>query len=126
MSDRKPENTKPENTKSESIEGEDLMMWTADQLKDLRYRLGWSQAEMARHLECGVEAVFDFETGRSQPSDSHRQILVQIYTNAESNSERVQRRPVAEVIMHDRGLTQIHDFDVIENIASGPHRKNEQ
>jgi hypothetical protein len=41
-----------------------------------------------------------------------RSLVLQIMNQAESNAERVQRVPIAEVMMKDLGLSQIHDFDV--------------
>ena len=89
-------------------------MWTGDGVRHLRYRLGWSQAEMARHLGLDIPTLSGLETGRSAFSDRISNDLVRISQQAESIADRVHRRPLAEVIMRDRQLCQIHDFDVVE------------
>lgn len=92
------------------------MTWTADELRQLRYRLGWSQAEMARCLNLELSTVSQWEAGLVPPQEEHRNQLVRILHQAESNSERIHRRPIAEVIMRDRGLSQIHDMDVLDSL----------
>lgn len=88
------------------------MDWTAEELRHLRYRLGWSQAEMARCLNLELMTVSNFETGRAPVPSELKSSLLRILHQAESNSESVQRRPIAEVIMKTKNLSQIHDYDV--------------
>ncbi|MEK7355001.1 MAG: helix-turn-helix transcriptional regulator [Bdellovibrionota bacterium] len=88
------------------------MNWTAIEIRQLRYRLGWSQAEMARCLKLELSQVSSIEAGRTLLPIEHRSSLLQIMNQAESNAERVQRVPIAEVMMKDLGLSQIHDFEV--------------
>ena len=88
------------------------MNWTSDEIKQLRYRLGWSQAEMARSLKLELTMVASWELGHQPPQEEHRHLLLSIMHQAESNAERVQRRPIAEMMMRTQGLSQIHDFDV--------------
>lgn len=90
------------------------MHWTADEIRKLRYRLGWSQAEMARCLKQEAALISSWEAGRNVPSNECGNLLLSILHQAESNAEKVQRRPIAEVAMHDRGLSQIHDLEVID------------
>ncbi len=92
------------------------MNWTAHEIKQLRYRLGWSQAELARFMKLELAKISAWELGASPPDEQYRSMLAKIYNQAESNAERIQRRPIAEVIMKDRKLSQIHDFDVIDSI----------
>ncbi len=98
------------------------MNWTADELRQLRYRLGWSCAEMARTIGCELEHVMAWEAGRVAPHDAQRNNLLHIYYQAELNAEKVARRPVAEVLMNDRNLAQIHDMDVVDCLADGSLR----
>ena len=94
------------------------MTWTADEIRQLRYRLGWSQAEMARCLQTDLATVMACEAGRQQLADECRATLLNIYHQAESFNERMQRVPVAEAIMKSRGLCQITDFEVIDSLNS--------
>ena len=92
------------------------MIWTADEIRQLRYRLGWSQAEMARCLKLGSSDIVKWELGTFAPANEHKNALLLILQQAESNAERVQRRPIAEVMMRDRGLSQIHDLEVVDSL----------
>jgi transcriptional regulator with XRE-family HTH domain len=90
--------------------------WNAHEIKQLRYRLGWSRAEMARSLNVQLATLNEWEAGAQLPKEDHRHLLLRILHQAESNAERVQRRPLAEVIMRERGWSQIHDLDVLDGI----------
>jgi len=86
--------------------------FTAEEIRQLRYRLGWSQAEMARCLKLELATVSSIESGKATLPVEIRSSLLQIMNQAESNAERTQRVPIAEVLMKDLGLSQIHDFEV--------------
>jgi transcriptional regulator with XRE-family HTH domain len=84
----------------------------AEMVRQIRYRFGWSRAEMARSMNCDVGQVLAWETGRIEPSAAARAQLTLFIAQAETNSQRVQRRPIAELIMETSGLDQIHDSQV--------------
>ncbi|HVK60060.1 MAG TPA: helix-turn-helix transcriptional regulator [Bdellovibrionales bacterium] len=88
------------------------MNFTPEEVRQLRYRLGYSQAEMARHLHVDFSVFSQFEAGKGSLSTELNGMLVRILQQAESLADRTQRGPIAEVIMKDRGLSQIHDFEV--------------
>ena len=67
---------------------------------------------MARHLACDTMTILAFEIGEQSPEGNSRKKLIEILQTAESCRARVQRRAMAEVIMRDRGLQQIHDTDL--------------
>ena len=96
--------------------------WTAEELRQLRYRLGWSRAELARGLGCEVDQISAWEASESSPDSTHRNRLQLYLHQAEMVAENVQRRPVAEVIMNDRGLAQIHENDVIDSLIDAPKK----
>ena len=93
------------------------MNFTAQEIKQLRGRLGWSQAELARQMKTELAQISAWELGAAPLGEQYRSQFAQIYHQAEMNADRVQRRPIAEIIMRDRGLSQIHDFDVLDSIA---------
>ncbi len=92
------------------------MSFNATEIRNLRYRLGWSQAEMARTLGCEGQTIMEWEAGKQTPTDEYRGLLMRFFQNVESNSDKLQRRPVAEVLMAEQGLEQIHDFDVLTTL----------
>jgi transcriptional regulator with XRE-family HTH domain len=91
---------------------ENPMNWTPEEVRQLRYRLGYSQAEMARHLQMEFSAFSKFEAGTTPVPNELKSILIRIMQQAESMADRTQRGPIAEVIMKDRGLSQIHAIDI--------------
>ncbi|MCM2282600.1 MAG: hypothetical protein NDI61_12220 [Bdellovibrionaceae bacterium] len=97
--------------------------WTATELRQLRYRLGWSRAELAHSLGCELAVILDWEASGVPADCVHRNRLLLFMHQTEMIAENVQRRPVAEVIMKERGLAQIHETDVIESLATAPSTK---
>lgn len=75
---------------------------------------------MARRMQIAPEQLVDWETGVFVPGLEHKNALLLILNQAESNAEKVQRRPLAEVIMREQGLSQIHDLEVSEDLRAGP------
>lgn len=84
---------------------------SGDELRKLRYRLGWSQAEMARNLRLELGALAGLERGAATIPAELKVSLVRISQQADSNAECVQRRALAETLMDQRKLAQIHNFD---------------
>ncbi len=94
---------------------------TAEELRQLRYRLGWSQAELARLLNIEMAQISGLESGALAIPHALKSSLVRIMFQADSNALAVQRRPIAEVIMKEKNLSQLHDFDCqFEVVASAP------
>lgn len=77
---------------------------------------------MARTLGCQGQTVMDWESGKVAPTDEYRGLLTRFLQNVESYSDKLQRRPVAEVLMSEQGLEQIHDFDVLSTLESASLR----
>jgi DNA-binding transcriptional regulator YiaG len=98
---------------------ESRVSWTAEEVRMLRYRMGWSRAELARTLECDLAHVHEWERGRRLPDESQCRKLTQFQHQAEQNADSVSRRPVAEALMNDRNLSQIHESEVIDCLANG-------
>lgn len=92
--------------------GHEKMNWTADDVRKLRYRMGWSQAEFALHLHVDLDTVVAWETGKVAPDIPHCNELLKILRKADDYAEKIHRQPIAEVMMRDQGLSQIHDLEV--------------
>ena len=82
-----------------------------DELRRLRYRLGWSQAEMARNLQVEFVELASFESGEALIPVALKSSLNRISQTADANAECTQRRAIAETLMNERNLSQIHNFD---------------
>jgi hypothetical protein len=61
-----------------------------------------------------------WEAGAGRPSEELGKVLQVLQNNVESSSERVQRRPVAELLMAETGQDQIHDSEVLARMEL-PH-----
>ena len=48
---------------------------TPSQIKDLRLKKGWTQAQLAERLECSVATIKDWESGRRNPNKQAKKIL---------------------------------------------------
>ena len=94
------------------------MNLSATELRQLRYRLGWSMAEMARCLKLDLATVHGWESGEAVPNGEQRNLIMNIMSQSEAAAEQVQRRPIAEVAMRERGLSQIHNLDLVETIEA--------
>lgn len=92
--------------------GHEKMNWTASEIRLLRYRMGWSQAELARCLHLDLTTVTGWESGLDQPQGVQCSELLRILHQVEDHSEKMHRLPIAEVIMRDQGLSQVHDLEV--------------
>ena len=88
-----------------------VIEFTNDEMRKLRYRLGWSQAEMARNLKIEMSSMIGLESGSTTIPAEVKSSLVLISYQADSNADRTQRRALAETLMDEQGLSQIHNFD---------------
>lgn len=89
------------------------MSWNSDEIRQLRHRLGWSQAELARRLNLDFATMTSIESGIANLPTELRSNMVRIFHEAEASAEQMIRRPIAEAMMRDRGLSQIHDLEIV-------------
>lgn len=94
-------------------------MFEAAEIRQLRYRMGWTQSEMARTVGCEIELIAAWEQGAAQPAREHETTLVRFMQNAQANAEKLQRLPAAEDLMTRRNLSQIHDSEVLAYLLDG-------
>lgn len=89
------------------------MNWTGDKIKDLRLRLGWSQAELARRLGCRQQTVSEWETGVYLPQNAYSQLLERLLSGLEPAAAQTRARPLAEAVMKNLGVNQV-SAEVVE------------
>lgn len=88
------------------------MIWNGTKLRELRLRIGWSQAEMARQLGCDIELVRDWEFDDPEIPFGHSLSLSVIYSTVESNSELSGQRALSQAVMKNLGVCQIGSHDL--------------
>lgn len=82
------------------------MSFKSDQIQNLRLRLGWSQAELARQLGVDVQRVQQLEHGQ-RPSPSEFAVCQKWWGDLAEICDHVRSAPLAEQLMKDQGLSQV-------------------
>lgn len=79
-------------------------------IRQVRMQLGWSAAEMARHLGCACDLILHWEKELAVPPTEVRQQLHHLQVSASVSATRIAMFPRAEMIMTQQQLAQItHD-----------------
>lgn len=82
-------------------------IWTKEKIRSLRLRLGWSQSDMARRLQCLPEFIESWEKGLQCPETAQCQELELIDHQAEACNSDLQNKTRAEKMIDEDSLTQI-------------------
>lgn len=85
------------------------------ELRSLRQRLGWSQAEMSRRLGCSPETLISWENGSATPDIEAIYHMTHLWNHVEANAEKIVHIPIAETLMKDMGVDQIEHAKVLHN-----------
>lgn len=88
------------------------MEWTKERVRELRLRMGWSQSDLARHLQVELESVSNLENGQSSDFDPLKSQLTLFWRRAETLSEEVQISALAEKMIEDQNLIQLFQSDL--------------
>jgi transcriptional regulator with XRE-family HTH domain len=94
-----------------------MKKWTAAEIRHLRLRLGWSQAELARRLGCRQQTVSEWETDSYVPQNAYSKLLDLLHDHLQVHSDQISRRPVAEVLMKVENASQITGDEITEHLA---------
>ena len=84
-------------------------------IRSLRQRLGWSQAEMARQMGCNTKLIQDWECGNQQPDPEAMNHLQYLSQHVENKSNQVSQTPLAEREMELRGVAQLTHGDLLKD-----------
>lgn len=76
--------------------------WSNTQIRSLRLRLGWSQAEFARRLSLGISDISFLEQGLVVPNPSLSGELDIIMRQVEADCEEKRDSVLTECKVHDR------------------------
>jgi DNA-binding transcriptional regulator YiaG len=90
--------------------------WSHKNIRSLRLRLGWSQADLARRLSCTSADVELWEHGEMMPNPRVANELILISKQADACSHEVHSCPIAESVCDRKALGQIGLSDVKEDI----------
>ncbi len=85
-----------------------IQIWNKETVRVLRRRLGWSQSDLARRLQCEPHFIENIEVGSCELTTEFCQILELISHQAEECCDQVQNTARAEKILDQDSLGQIH------------------
>ena len=88
--------------------------WAAEEIKNLRLRLGWSAADFARFFGGPAELVMGWERGEISPTPEDILQFDRLSFHAESHSQAIMREPLAELRLQELGREQIHSDTLAE------------
>lgn len=88
------------------------MQWTADNIRILRLRLGWSQADCARRLGCATQTVMDWEAGQLAPTPDDIRQLERLVFYLDTYIETIESQPLSEYLFSQMNIEQIHRNDL--------------
>ncbi len=92
------------------------MTLTAAEIRNLRQRMGWSQAEMARQLGCSAGHIQTWETGTDLPDPETLNQLRYLQNRVDSYSEHISQEPLVELEMETRRVSQLTHRDLLKDI----------
>lgn len=95
--------------------GVEAMKFKGNEIRNLRQRLGWSQAELARRMGCNSQLVQSWESESATPDTEAMNQLCFLRNHVESSSDRVAQMPLAEKEMQSRGVGQLTGRDLLKD-----------
>lgn len=90
--------------------------WNKEEIKSLRLRLGWSQADLARRLSCASTDVEAWEKGEITPAAGVINAMFLLVKQADVCSHEVHVSPLAESHCDQHALAQVEFSEIKEEI----------
>ncbi len=89
------------------------MSWTPEKIKQLRRRMGWSQADLAQKLTLDCKTIQKWEEGALCPLDFQLDGLQFISMQADQSAEDLSHSAKAEIQMEQLHVDQVEfqNFD---------------
>lgn len=86
------------------------------EIRNLRQRLGWTMAEMARRMGCTTVLIQAWENGSMLPDPEAMNQLHYLQFHVDKKSYQVGQTPLAEKEMESRGVAQLTHRDLSKDI----------
>lgn len=83
------------------------MDWNKDKVRALRLRMGWSQSDLARHLQTDISEVQALETTENHSFELFRSHLTMFWQQADTISEELKISALTERFIEDENLSQV-------------------
>ncbi len=89
-----------------------MKKWSSLEVRELRWKLGWSQSEFARRLGCLQKLINEWETGLNNPSSTQHKMLSRLEGESDIYTGRIQREAAADVFLEETKASQITHSEV--------------
>ena len=89
-----------------------MKKWSSEEVRELRWRLGWSQSEFARRLGCVQKLINEWETGLNKPSDSQHKMLSRLEGEQDIYTRRIHREAIGDAYLEEQKKDQITHSEV--------------
>ncbi len=89
-----------------------MKKWSSEEVRELRWRLGWSQSEFARQLGCLQKLVNEWESGLDQPTVTQHKILSRLDGEQDIYTRRIHREAIGDAFLEDEKMDQISHSEV--------------
>ncbi len=93
-----------------------FMKFSGREIRTLRQRLGWSQAELARRMGADSELIKNWELDIIIPDTEAVNQLCFLRNHLETTSDQVAQTPLAEKELQERGVGQLTRRDLLNDI----------
>lgn len=87
--------------------------WSAESIKHLRLRLGYSRSDLSRRLAVSLAEVISWEGGNLIPPPAVSRLLDVLLRHCDESTSELCLLPRADIIMDNSKLTQLEREDFI-------------
>lgn len=89
-----------------------MKKWSSQGVRELRWKLGWSQAEFARHLGCRQQTISEWENGAYEPQNAYSKLLSHLEGQSAIYTERIKTEAVADALLNEDKASQISHSEI--------------
>jgi transcriptional regulator with XRE-family HTH domain len=89
-----------------------MKKWSSDEVRELRWKLGWSQSEFARQLGCLQKLIAEWENGLNEPSSVQHEMLMRLQGESDIYTGRIRCESQADAFLEEQKSSQITHTEV--------------